>query len=232
MVFPLYDDDPFKLPRLPWATWTLIGINAVVFLWSDGSISPDALLAKYGAVPGQIAHPFANGWRPEFGLVTSMFLHAGWAHILGNMVYLWVFGDDIEEALGPWRFLLFYFAAGIAAALAFVAVNPSSTVPLVGASGAIAGVLAAYVMLRPCAKVTVFVLRVFIRVRAVWVIAGWGVLQIVSMGLAGQDDDVAYMAHVGGFAAGALLFYALRPAGVRLFECVGEGPAVERATLF
>jgi|SRR6185312_179217 len=230
MVFPLWDDDPFHKPHVPWVTWSLIGINAVLFLWTDGSISSDALLTKYGAVPGQISHPFANGWRPEFGLITSMFLHAGWAHILGNMAYLWVFGDDIEEALGPWRFLLFYFAAGIAAALAFIAVNPSSTVPMVGASGAISGVLAAYLMLRPCAKVTVLFFRAVFRVRAYWVIGGWGVLQVASLWLTGQDDDIAYMAHVGGFLAGAVLFFVLRPAGIQLFECIGQGPEVERAT--
>jgi membrane associated rhomboid family serine protease len=231
MVFPLYDDNPFAQPRLPWATWSLIGINLVFFLALQGALDQHALLAKFGAVPGQISHPLVNGWRPEFGILTSMFLHAGWAHILGNMIYLWVFGDDIEEALGPWRFLLFYFAAGIAAALAFVAVNPSSTVPLVGASGAIAGILAAYLMLRPCAKVTVFVFRAVVRVRAYWAIGGWGVLQVISMGVAGKDDDVAYMAHVGGFLAGALLFCVLRPAGVRLFECVTKEAPVEQPTL-
>jgi membrane associated rhomboid family serine protease len=231
MVFPLYDDNPFERTKMPWVTWTLIGINLVLFLWTSGAVSPDALLAKYGASPGEIVHPFTYGWRPEFGLVTSMFLHAGWGHILGNMIYLWVFGDDIEDALGPWRFLLFYFAAGIAATLAFVAVNPSSTVPLVGASGAIAGVLAAYLMLRPCAKVSVFVLRAVVRVRSYWVIGGWGLLQLFSLRIADKDDGVAYMAHVGGFIAGALLFYLLRPTGVRLFECMGQGPEAERATL-
>jgi len=158
-------------------------------------------------------------------------MHAGWGHILGNMIYLWVFGDDIEDTLGPWRFLAFYFLAGIAASLAYVAINPSSTVPLVGASGAIAGVLAAYLMLRPCAMVSVFVLRVVVRVRAFWAIGLWGVLQVLSMGLAGQEDEVAYMAHVGGFLAGALLFYAFRPAGVRLFECMSKDAAAEQATL-
>jgi membrane associated rhomboid family serine protease len=232
MVFPLYDDDPFELPRTPWATWGLIAVNVVFFFILQGEVDQNGLLAKFGAVPGQIAHPLVNGWRPEFGLVTSMFLHSGWGHILGNMIYLWVFGDDIEEALGPWRFLLFYFVAGIAAALAFIAVNPSSTVPLVGASGAIAGVLAAYLMLRPCAKVTVFAFRVFVRVRAVWVIGGWAVLQLLSLAAAGQDNDVAYMAHVGGFLAGAGLFFVLRPASVRLFECIRQGPEVERVTLF
>jgi membrane associated rhomboid family serine protease len=231
MVFPLYDENPFERPNLPWATWSLIGLNIVFFLWTDGSPSPDALLAKYGAQPGQITHPFTYGWRPEFGLITGMFMHAGWGHIFGNMIYLWVFGDDIEDTLGPWRFLAFYFLAGIAASLAYVAIHPSSTVPLVGASGAIAGVLAAYLMLRPCAMVSIFFLRAVVRVRAFWAIGLWGVLQVISMGLAGQEDDVAYMAHVGGFLAGALLFYAFRPAGVRLFECMSKDAPAEQATL-
>lgn len=230
MVFPLYDHNPFDEPKLPWVTWGLIAVNIVFFLALQGEIDQTALLAKFGAVPGQIAHPLANGWRPDLGLITSMFLHSGWGHILGNMIYLWVFGDDIEEALGPWRFIAFYFLAGIAATLAFVAANPASTVPLVGASGAIAGVLAAYLMLRPCAKVTVFVLRVVVRVRAFWVIGGWGLLQIVSIALQ-SDDGVAYLAHVGGFAAGALLFYALRPPKVRLFECMTTDIPAEQATL-
>jgi len=219
MVFPLYDHNPLDEPRLPWVTWGLIALNIVFFLGLQGSLDQDALLAQFGAVPGQIAHPLANGWRPDIGLITSMFMHSGWGHIFGNMIYLWVFGDDIEEALGIWRFIVFYFVAGIAAGLAYVAFNPASTIPLVGASGAISGVLAAYLMLRPCAKVTVFVLRVVVRVRAYWVIGGWGVLQLFSVA-AQADDGVAYLAHVGGFAAGAALFYALRPTGVRLFECM------------
>jgi len=224
MVFPLYDHNPLDEPRLPWVTWGLIALNIVFFLGLQGSLDQDALLAQFGAVPGQIAHPLVNGWRPDIGLITSMFMHSGWGHIFGNMIYLWVFGDDIEEALGIWRFIAFYFLAGIAAGLAYVAFNPASTIPLVGASGAISGVLAAYLMLRPCAKVTVLVwvvVPIRIRIRAFWVIGLWGVLQLISLG-AQADDGVAYLAHVGGFAAGAALFYVLRPNGVRLFECMGS----------
>src|SRR5262249_48622524 len=149
------------------------------------------------------------------------FLHGGWDHLLGNMIYLWVFGDDIEEALGRVRFIVFYFASGILAALAFAALDTRSTTPLIGASGAISGVLAAYLMLRPCAKVSVFVLRAVVRVRAYWVIGGWVLLQLYFLG-ARADDGVAYGAHIGGLVAGAVLFFLLRPAGVNLFECVEQ----------
>ncbi len=122
------------------------------------------IVFAYAVTPAAVTGTFAAhkiGWA-DLGLLTGMFLHAGWGHLLGNMIYLWVFGDDIEDALGPVRFLLFYLLAGVAAALVFVAVNPYSPTPLVGASGAISGVLAAYLMLRPCAKVSVFVLRVVV----------------------------------------------------------------------
>lgn len=153
-----------------------------------------------------------------------MFLHGGWEHILGNMIYLWVFGDDIEDALGPLRFLAFYLLTGIGAGLFFAYLNPKSTMPLIGASGAISGILAAYLLLRPCAKVSVFVLRFVVRVRAYWVIGGWVLLQLYQ--IASQNDDgVAYVAHGGGLIAGALLFLVMRPAGVRLFECVEEEEA-------
>jgi len=228
VVFPLYDDNPFKLPRTPWVTWSLIAINVFVFLVTLGSpqSTQDTIAMFYGVTPAVFTSTTLTrgvGFT-DITLVTGMFLHSGWEHILGNMVYLWVFGDDIEEALGPFRFLAFYLLAGIGASLAYVAVNPNSGVPLVGASGAISGVLAAYLMLRPCAKVSVFVLRVVVRVRAYWVIGGWALLQLFL--LAGQaDDGVAYMAHVGGLGVGAVLFLGLRPTGVKLFECMGRESA-------
>ena len=209
MVFPLYDDNPFKRATMPYVTWGLIALNVVLFLFMLGT--PDDQQAKvvlgFAVVPALLTGTFAThmiGW-PDVTLLTALFLHAGWQHILGNMVYLWVFGDDIEEALGPLRFLAFYLLAGIAATLVYVALNAHSTVPLVGASGAISGVLAAYMMLRPCAKVTVFVVRIVVRVRAYWVIGGWALLQLWSVGASGHDG-IAYAAHFGGLAAGALLF--------------------------
>ena len=225
MVFPLYDDNPFKLPVPPYATWALIGINIVIFLIMLGSPEEQqqAIVASFAVVPAEFTSTTTShlvGW-PDVTLVTGLFLHGGWEHLLGNMVYLWVFGDDIEEVLGRFRYLLFYLLAGVAASIAYVALNPHSFVPLVGASGAISGLLAAYLMVRPCAKVTVFVLRIVIRVRAYWVIGGWALLQLFM--LAGKaDDGIAYLAHIGGLGAGALLFLGMRPAGVRLFECIGE----------
>jgi membrane associated rhomboid family serine protease len=229
MVFPLYDENPFKLPRRPFVTWGLIATNIIIFLIELGSNdASQAILASFAANPAVITRDIhATGLvPPELTLVTSMFLHGGWEHLLGNMIYLWVFGDDIEEALGPVRFLVFYLLCGIAAALVFVAFNLHSTTLLIGASGAISGVLAAYLLLRPCAKVSVFVLRVVVRVRAYWVIGGWALLQLFYVSQH-ADDGVAYLAHVGGLVAGAILFLVMRPSGVKLFECVdpAESPA-------
>lgn len=222
MVFPLYDENPFKLPRPPIVTWGLIAVNIIIFLFETGSDeTAKAILASFAANPAAITRDIqATGpVPPEVTLLTSMFLHGGWGHLLGNMIYLWVFGDDIEEALGSSRFLIFYLLCGIIAALVFVAFNMHSTTPLIGASGAISGVLAAYLLLRPCARVTVFILRVVVRLRAYWVVGAWALLQIFLLAQH-SDDGVAYLAHVGGLAAGAILFVVMRPAGVELFECV------------
>jgi membrane associated rhomboid family serine protease len=144
------------------------------------------------------------------------------------MIYLWVFGDDIEEALGWLRYLVFYFLSGILAALGFIALDAHSTTPLIGASGAISGVLAAYLMLRPCAKVSVFVLRAVVRVRAYWVIGGWILLQLFYFG-SQTKDGVAYGAHIGGLLAGAALFWLIRPRTVSLFECMEQSGEEEGA---
>lgn len=223
MVFPLYDDNPFEHAKRPYATWTLIAMNVVFFLVMLGLSEAErsAVFSNYGVQPVTLTlsiYVRPVGWH-DVTLVTSLFLHGGWEHLLGNMVYLWVFGDDIEDALGPFRFIVFYLLAGILASIVYIALNPYSTALLVGASGAISGVLAAYLMLRPCADVSVFVLRFVIRVRAYWVIGGWALLQIFL--LAGKSNDgIAYLAHVGGLGAGAVLFLLLRPKAVRLFQCI------------
>jgi membrane associated rhomboid family serine protease len=230
MVFPLYDTNPFKLARPPYVTWTLIAVNVIIFLIELGADqTTQAMLASFAAHPAAITHhTHPNGLvPPELTLLTSMFLHSGWEHLLGNMIYLWVFGDDIEEALGPLRFLVFYLLCGIAAALVFVAFNAQSNVPLIGASGAISGVLAAYLMLKPCEKISVFVLRVVVRMRAFWVISAWAVLQVLLLSQH-SDDGVAYLAHIGGLAAGAILFLVMRPAGVELFQCIDSDEQATR----
>ncbi len=232
MVLPLYDDNPLKLPVPPLATWGLIALNILIFLIQVSSDGPTgrAIVASFGATPAALVRDIhtTGAVPPELTLVTSMFLHGGWDHLLGNMIYLWVFGDDIEEALGWLRFLGFYLLCGILAALGFIALDIHSTTPLIGASGAISGILAAYLMLRPCAKVSVLVLRVVIRVRAYWVIGGWILLQLFYFG-SQTNDGVAYGAHLGGLVAGAALFWLMRPRTVELFECI-ERAGEEGAT--
>ncbi len=223
MVIPLYDNDPFEAPSRPYVTWSLIAVNLVVFFAELSSTDADALTLTWGATPAAIlAKPGATSLQSYATLFTSMFLHKGWLHVLGNMLYLHVFGDDIEEVLGRGRYLLFYLVSGLCAALVYVACNASSAVPMVGASGAVSGVLAAYPMLKPCAKVTVLVFWRPVRMQAMWVIGLWVFIQLLDVLFPDVSNEVAYSAHFGGLAAGALLFYVLRPSGVTLFECLEQ----------
>ena len=217
---PLYDDNPFRMPHRPVVTWGLIGLNLLVFL-IEISWDGDSLVSRYGVTPAAFSGdaPVPGALSPVLTLVTYMFLHADAGHIFGNMIFLWVFGDDIEEALGRVRFIFFYLVTGALAALAFIASDAHSDVPLIGASGAIAGIVVAYVMLRPCAKVTVLLWLIPLRIAAYWVVGGFVATQFVHLGAASKSD-VAYWCHVGGMAAGGILFLLLRPAGLRLFECI------------
>ncbi|MEA2903934.1 MAG: hypothetical protein QOI12_1321 [Alphaproteobacteria bacterium] len=222
MVMPLYDDNPFKLPHRPVVSWGLIAANFIFFVMefgADGS-AQDSLM-RFGVMPAAFAGEVgvAGALPPTLTLFTYMFLHADIGHIFGNMIFLWVFGDNVEEALGRWRFLAFYLATGVLAALAFVASDVHSQTPLIGASGAIAGVVIAYVMLRPCAKITVLVSIIPLRVSAYWVVGLFVLLQFVNLGSASKSE-IAYWCHIGGMVAGGILFVMLRPPGVMLFECI------------
>jgi membrane associated rhomboid family serine protease len=214
-TIPLYDDNPTTTP--PIVTVALIGLCAVVFLWME-SLPPRAAFAatySYGFVPAVLfglkeLPPSIAAVPPAATIVTSMFVHGGWMHILGNMLFLWIFGNNIEDALGHFRFVLFYFLCGIAAALAQALANPGSTTPMVGASGAIAGVLGAYLALFPRARVwslLTFFFFIPIRLPAWLVLGSWFLLQwAYSAGLATSSaGGVAYMAHVVGFIAGLLI---------------------------
>jgi membrane associated rhomboid family serine protease len=221
MVMPLWDHSPFRWPTPPYVMWSLIIINFAVFFIQVGT-GPDDM-GKFDHVAGLVPASFAGGGNPNalpapLTLITSMFLHANFMHVFGNMIFLFVFGDDIEEVLGHWRFLGFYLACGIGAGLAFVLSNPHSQIEMIGASGAVAGVISAYLLYRPCAKVTCLLGLIPLRLRAYWVIGSWAVWQIFEAASRAQDG-VAYWAHVGGLATGAVLFYLMRPQGVRLFEC-------------
>ncbi|NEY90701.1 rhomboid family intramembrane serine protease [Tabrizicola oligotrophica] len=205
-MFPIRDHNPSG--RTPYVTFALIALNAVVFLGYWTSLSDfqiDRLFMTWGLVPQSLMR--GEGLA---SIVTSMFLHAGWMHILGNMLFLWIFGDNLEDEMGHGGFLLFYLLAGLAAALAQVAMDPLSTIPMVGASGAIAGVMGGYLLLFPKARVDVlFIFIIFFRIFAIpaWIVLGvWFALQLFSgLSVPGDMGGVAYWAHAGGFAGGLIL---------------------------
>ena len=226
MVMPIWDHSPFKWPKPPYVMWALIIINFTVFFveagfWPDQMDQLDRLA---GLVPAALTGRAATGGLPPpLTLITSMFVHGNFMHVFGNMIFLFVFGDDIEEALGHWRFLAFYFACGIGAGLAFVLSDPSSTTGLIGASGAVSGVIAAYLLFRPCAKVTCLLGLIPLRLRAYWIIGIWAIWQFVDAA-SRTDDGIAYWAHVGGLITGAILFVVMRPPGIALFDCAHSEP--------
>jgi membrane associated rhomboid family serine protease len=153
----------------------------------------------------------------ELTFVTYMFLHGGWLHLIGNMLFLWVFGDNVEHAMGRLRFLIFYLACGIAGGVTHYLSVPDSTAPLVGASAAIAGVVAAYLMLFPHARIWILLLmRIPVRLAAKWVLSAWILFQFVNL-LISADEMTAWWAHIGGIAAGAILVVFLRRPNVPLF---------------
>jgi membrane associated rhomboid family serine protease len=227
MVFPLYDNNPFAFKSPPYVSWGLIAANVAIFLYMlsvdpSGSNSKTAVILSLAFTPAEISHHnvILHAFVPwEFTLVSYSFLHASWLHIIGNMAFLWVFGDDVEEALGHLRFLLFYLLCAAAGALGHWASDPASNIPLVGASGAIAGIVGAYLLLHPCRKIWVLAfMRIPIKLAAEWVIGFWIVLQFLNI-FAGADKEVAWWTHIGGLAAGALLVVFMRRPGVELFDC-------------
>ena len=223
MVMPLWDENPFTKPVKPWATWGIIALNILVFFVQIG-VDDDAgtaLIKTYALTPIALTNPTSllEMLPADLTLLTYMFLHADIFHLFGNMLFLFVFGDNIEEALGRVRFVVFYLACGVAGALVFVASAAQSAVPLIGASGAVSGVIIAYLMLRPCAKIKVLLFYIVFRLDSFWVIGSWAVLQLLQLA-AQPDDDVAYWCHIGGLIAGAMLFPLMRRPGVELFECI------------
>jgi membrane associated rhomboid family serine protease len=162
--------------------------------------------------------------------VTAMFLHGGWMHLIGNMLYLWIFGNNVEDAMGHGRFIAFYAVCGLAAAAAQAALDPASRIPMIGASGAIAGVLGAYALLYPRAKVLVlipiFVIFTTVRLPALWVLGGWFVLQLINGALADPaGGGVAWWAHIGGFAAGLALIWLFKRKDIKLLTARARSPS-------
>lgn len=222
VILPLYDKDPLERDSVPYVTYGLIAANVLVFLWELGLSSDvdDMFTLTFGFVPARFAaDPLGGAFPPAATLVSYMFLHVGWMHIIGNMLFLWVFGDNIEDAMGHGRFLCFYLLCGIAAGIVYLLPNPHSQVMLLGASGAIAGVVAAYLMLRPCAKIEVLVVVIPLAIDAYLVLGAWVVMQVWHI-LANTHDGTAWWAHGGGILAGGLLLTVMRRRDVQLFQCV------------
>lgn len=212
-VIPLKDDNPVE--RTPVVTWAFLLVNVAAFLWQVYGIGLQESVVRGGAIPYEILTFQDVDWRdlvpPPFTIFTSMFLHGGLLHVGMNMLTLWIFGNNVEDALGRIRFVLFYLASGVAAALAqsvASAVTGDVLVPMVGASGAIAGVLAAYLVLFPDSRIlTAFVIVIFVRlvrVPASLFIGFWFLLQILSV-VFGGSPGVAVFAHIGGFVTGFAL---------------------------
>ena len=207
MFFPIGDDDSARR-TFPLVTYALIALN-VLFFFVELS-GGDAFIMKWAFVPSRfLSNPFSD----FLTLFTSMFMHAGWVHLGGNMLYLWIFGDNVEDRFGPIKFTIFYLLCGLAATFAQLVFSLGSNVPNLGASGAIAGVLGAYILLFPQGKVKVLQGQQVIQVPALIVIGVWFVLQLFS-GIGSiantAQTGVAFMAHIGGFLAGFVLTFLFR----------------------
>jgi membrane associated rhomboid family serine protease len=231
MVFlPLKDDNPLKFIGFQFATVTLMAINTAVFVWQQSL--GEAGLSDVASMAG--VHPVSvfgdtrlaawlGGLPSEASLVTYMFLHGDWWHLIGNMLFLWVFGDNVEDAMGSIRFTLFYLLCGVAAGVAHVYMNATSDAPLIGASGAVAGVTGAYIMLYPRVRMwSLAFMRLPLKLPAYLVIGAWIATQVFFI-VTDTQDGTAWWAHIGGFAAGVVLIVIFKRRDQPLFG--GAPPA-------
>ncbi len=247
MVFPIGDDNTGRL-RTPYITYLLIALNVLVFVLFQGMGTNERFTYAFSTVPQEIrtGEDIARPVRIEVGdqtatialqetpgsvyltLLVSMFMHGGWMHLLGNMLFLWIFGDNIEDDLGHVRYTAFYLATGVLASIAHVVstftFGDNPFIPSLGASGAISGVMGAYLVMHPHRQVRVIILRMLTTVPGYVAVGMWFILQLISAyGVLGQGPQsgggVAFMAHIGGFIAGAVL--------VRIFA-IGSAPPARR----
>ena len=239
-MIPLRDANPTR--STPIVTVALIVACFVAFalelgrLASGGTEALDAFVTEWGIVPAELTAAWSSGSAltvETLTLITSQFLHGGWLHLLGNLLFLWIFGNNVEDRLGRFRFLLFYLVGGAVAGLTQVAIDPESTIPTIGASGAIAATLGAYLVLFPRARITSLVFLGFfyqlIDVPAVIVLVFWFALQLIdgltSLGVTDLSGGVAFFAHIGGFAFGAAVATIVAAAGRRASGRAGRGPS-------
>lgn len=229
MFVPLGDDNTLKAIRFQYVTVTLIALNVLVFLFQSSIGGDQALIASFAVVPQELfqAGMFGSSAAvssdlipvPERAtLISYMFFHGDAMHLIGNMLFLWVFGDNVEDALGHGRYLVFYLICGVAAALLHAAILPESSDALIGASGAVSGVIAAYLMLHPRVGVWVLAFKFLpLKITAALALGIWIALQVVMVMLP-QVGPTAWWAHIGGLIAGALLILVMRRRGVPLFS--------------
>ena len=225
MFIPFNDKNPLRHIPFQFVTVSLIAINILEYVFLQSGIFASmsrAVFLNVTLVPAELISG-ANVTNvpailPEqLTLFTYMFLHGGWMHLLSNMLFLWIFGDNIEDAMGHMRFLVFYLLCGAAAGIAHSLAAPTSTAPLIGASGAIAGVTGAYLMLYPRVKIWVLVfMRIPIRLPAIWLLSAWFALQVFNV-VMDPASNVAWWAHIGGFIAGAILVVFFKRSSVPLF---------------
>jgi membrane associated rhomboid family serine protease len=243
-MFPIRDENPAV--RQAYATWAIIALNIAAWLWAQGAGAPMALaqsLCHYGLIPGELfgltpLHTqiplgegltcVLDGQTSHWTLLYHMFLHGGWFHIIGNLWFLWIFGDNVEDAMGSARFLVFYLLCGLAAAGAQILTDPASAIPMVGASGAIGGVMGGYARLYPRAHVVVAIFLGFffttVSLPAIAMLGYWFFIQVAGgvPALQGAGGGVAFWAHIGGFLAGFLLVKPMhRPDFLRAHLALG-----------
>lgn len=225
MFIPIHDDNPHRHIAAPVVVYGIIGLTVAAFLVTLAA-TPEAFdraVLALGLVPAVVTGQATLAPGLEIvpfwaNLVTYAFLHAGWAHLLGNMAFVWVFADNVEDALGHVRFAVFYLACATAAGLAHVLVDPASQAPMIGASGAVAGIVGAYLVLHPHVRAWVLVLGpIPLRLPAAWLILVWVAFQVWSA-VTDTEGAVAWWSHVGGFVAGAMLVVPMRRRGVPLLD--------------
>jgi len=214
-MIPLKDENPTI--KFPFITISLIVLNCIIFLYQLSlGRGIDSLIYRFGLIPFEVVHnvdlPPLGSIPPLFTLFTSMFLHGGLIHLVGNMLYLWIFGNNIEDHLGHLKFLFFYMLCGLFASGSQIFANMNSKIPMIGASGAIAGILGAYILLYPRAKVLTLIFLIFyirvVKIPAAFFLGIWFIFQLLGAGT-GSKGGVAWLAHIGGFIAGLILINIL-----------------------
>ena len=233
MFLPLYDINPRRHIGRPYVNYGLIAVTVLVFFITGGVDLPvvEQNALSFGLIPSVLND--VHDLPPEAVLVpetatyvTYAFLHANLLHLGGNMLFLWVFGDNVEDAVGHGRYLLFYVGSAAGGGLAHALVNPDSAIPLIGASGAVAGIVGAYFLLHPRVKLWVLVFgRIPVKLSAGWVLGAWAIFQVFNVLVAVPgEDNIAWWAHVGGLVTGAVLILVVRRRGVPLFDKAVASP--------